>query len=155
MIAVEPATGPTDEVRGLIEALEAELSAHYAAEQRHGLQLDALFQPHIRFFLAWQDGNAVGCCGVALLDGLAELKRMFVQPAARGSGAAAALLARVEAEVKAAGYVTLWLETGDRQHAAIRFYERAGFRRCEAFGAYRAMPPGAIATSVFMTKPLR
>ncbi len=155
MISVEPATAPTDEVRGLVEALEAELSAHYAAEQRHGLQLNALFQPHIRLFVARQNGQAIGCCGVALLDGLAELKRMFVLPAARGSGAAPALLDRVEAEARAAGYVTLCLETGDRQHAAIRLYVRSGFRRCDAFGPYRAMPAQAVATSVFMAKPLR
>ena len=34
----------------------------------------------------------------------------------------------------------------------VRFYERAGFRHCGAFGAYAAMPRSAIKTSVFYEK---
>jgi len=44
------------------------------------------------------------------------------------------------------------LETGDKQKAAIRLYERAGFIRCAVFGAYAAMPREAVATSVFFEK---
>lgn len=152
MIDVVQVSSPTEEVRALIAALEDDLAAGYPPEQRHGLSLDAIFQPHIRFFLARRDGAAVGCGGVALFDGFAELKRMFVLPSARGSGVVQALLQRLEAE--AAGLPWLRLETGDVQHAAIRAYERAGFRRCGSFGAYASMPAGAIATSVFMEKPV-
>jgi putative acetyltransferase len=49
----------------------------------------------------------------------------------------------------------LRLETGERQVAALRFYARAGFRPCAAFGDYAAMRPEAVATSVFMEKRLR
>jgi hypothetical protein len=38
--------------------------------------------------------------------------------------------------------------------AALRFYERAGFQICTAFGAYTTRAPHAIATSVFMQKQL-
>jgi putative acetyltransferase len=79
---------------------------------------------------------------------------MYVRPEARGRGVADAVLARVEVEARAAGLAVLRLETGDRQHAAMRFYERAGFRRCDAFGAYAAMAPAAIATSVFYEKAI-
>jgi putative acetyltransferase len=44
------------------------------------------------------------------------------------------------------------LETGDRQVAAMRLYERAGFRPCPPFGAYALMAPQSIATSVFFEK---
>ena len=71
MIAIERATAATDEVRHLIAELEAVLSAEYAPEQQHGLQLDALFEPHIRFFVVRLSGVAVGCGGIALLDGFA------------------------------------------------------------------------------------
>jgi hypothetical protein len=46
------------------------------------------------------------------------------------------------------------LETGDMLHAAIRFYEQAGFARCPPFGAYTQMPPATIARSVFLEKPV-
>ena len=153
-LSIEVAPTATDEVRALIGELEAVLSAEYPPEQRHGLALDAIFQPHVRFFLARLDGVAVGCGGVALLPDYAEVKRMFVHHTARGQGVADALLERIEQEVRNAGLSVLRLETGDRQIAAMRLYVRTGFRECPAFGAYALKPPQAIAASVFYEKRL-
>jgi putative acetyltransferase len=153
-IALEHTTTPTDEARDLIEALEAELSEGYEAHQRHGLSLDKVFQPHIAFFVARVDGEAAGCGGVAFDDGFAEVKRMYVRPAARGTGVAQAVLARLEQEARAKGYRQLMLETGDELRAAQRLYERAGFRRCDAFGPYRAMRPHQVERSWFFEKRL-
>jgi len=151
-ITIQFATTATAEVRGLVGELEAALSAEYPPEQRHGLRLDAIFQPHIRFFVASVDGVAVGCAGIALFEHFAEIKRMYVREAARRRGVAQALLARLETEARAAGLNVLRLETGDRQLAAIHFYRRCGFRPRSAFGDYTAMPPRSIATSVFFEK---
>jgi putative acetyltransferase len=151
-IVIEIVRSPTDEVRNLIGELEAVLSVEYPPEQRHGLKLEAIFEPHVRFFLARMNGEAIGCGGVALFADFAEVKRMYIREAARGRGAAQALLKRLEAEARDAGLSTLRLETGDQQHAAMRLYERAGFARCGAFGAYATMRPSAVATSVFFEK---
>jgi putative acetyltransferase len=151
-IRLERGLAATPEIRGLIGELEAELSANYLPEQRHGLSLDALFQPHIRFFVAWTEDGPQGCGGVALFSDFAELKRMYVRETARGKGVAEAILQRLTAEAAAAGLNMLKLETGSLQQRAIRFYERAGFRTCTAFKPYASMPPSAIATSVFMEK---
>lgn len=153
-ISIEPVSSAIAEIRELIGELNQTLSAEYSPEQRHGLALDAIFQPHIRFFLARLDGKPVGCGGVALFVDFAEVKRMYVRDEARGRGVAQALLARVEAETSAAGLPLLRLETGDRQDAAMRLYMRWGFNRCDAFGDYAAMAPGAIAASVFLEKPI-
>jgi putative acetyltransferase len=153
-IAIERAGAPTAEVRALIGELDAFLAAAYTPEQQHGVALDALFTPHLRFFVARVDGVATGCGGVALFAEYAEVKRMYVRPAARGTGVARALLARVETEARSAGITDLRLETGVHQPAAIRLYERAGFRPCDAFGPYATMPPAAIATSLFYVKRL-
>jgi putative acetyltransferase len=72
----------------------------------------------------------------------------------RGRGVAQALLTRIETEARGTGFDVLRLETGVRQAAALRFYTRAGFRPCAAFGDYAAMRPEAIATSIFMEKRL-
>ena len=153
-IVVEPVTAPTDEVRTLVDELEATLSAHYEAHQRHGLALEALFQPHIRFFVARRGGDPAGCGGIALLDGFAELKRMYVREGLRGQGIAAAILARLEAEARMAGYRLLRLETGTEQRAAMNFYRRSGFEPCGAFGDYTSKGLAAITASVFMEKAL-
>jgi putative acetyltransferase len=153
-VRIEATPAATEEVRALIGELETVLAAEYPPEQRHGLALDAIFQPHIRFFIARLDGAAVGCGGVALFSDFAEIKRMYVRDVARGLGAADAIVARIEQVVRDAGLSLLRLETGDRQLAALRFYARAGYRRCAAFGDYILMAPQSIATSVFMEKRL-
>jgi putative acetyltransferase len=151
-VRIEAAPTATEEVRSLIGELETVLAAEYPPEQRHGLALDAIFQPNIRFFLARLRGAPVGCGGVALFSDFAEVKRMYVRDAARGQGVADAIVARIEEEVRDAGLSLLRLETGERQVAALQFYARAGFRRCPAFGAYTLMAPQSIATSVFFEK---
>ena len=151
-VRIEVAPAATEEVRSLIGELESILSAEYPPEQRHGLALDAIFQPHIRFFLARLCSVAVGCGGVAIFSDFAEVKRMYVRDVARRQGVADAILARIEKEVREAGLSLLRLETGERQVAAMQLYARAGFRRCAAFGAYALMAPQSIATSVFLEK---
>ena len=68
------------------------LAAEYLPEQRHGLSLDALFQPHMRFFIARLDGPAMGCGGIALFATFGEVKRMYVRDIAHERGIAQALL---------------------------------------------------------------
>ncbi|MER6943659.1 GNAT family N-acetyltransferase [Nonomuraea sp. NPDC000554] len=72
-------------------------------------------------WVAIDDGVVLGHVGLA---GTA-VTRLFVTPAARGSGLAAALLDTVLA---AAG-TPLTLEVSDEGGAAIAFYERQGWRR--------------------------
>lgn len=145
---------PTDEVRLLIGELDAELNATYSAEQRHGFNISRLFQPGISFFVARMDGNPAGCGGVAFDDGLAEVKRMYVRPIFRGCNVAQAILARLEQEARDHAFDRIVLETGDAQAAAMRFYQRQGFIRCEAFGEYAKMPEPSIVRSVFFEKRL-
>jgi putative acetyltransferase len=153
-LTIHLATALTEEVRALVSELEETLAAEYPPEQRHGLSLEAIFAPHVRFYVARQDGEAVGCGGVAFFPDYAEVKRMYVRPAARGTGVAPALLTRIEATALEEGLPTLRLETGARQAAALAMYRRAGFEPCPPFGEYAMMDAQAIATSVFMEKRL-
>ena len=153
-IIVEAVRTATDEVRDLIGELDRTLAQEYPPEQRHGLSLDAIFQPHVHFFIARLDGAAVGCGGVALFHTFAEVKRMYVREQVRGRGVGRALLSRIESAAKSSGLDVLRLETGTRQFAAIRLYERAGFSICDAFGEYASMEHETIATSVFLEKQL-
>lgn len=153
-LEIEHAQTPTDEVCALIGELETELSGSYAPEQRHGLNIAQVFRPGILFFMARLKGEPVGCGGVAIENEFAEVKRMYVRPHARGRQVAGAILARLEKEAALCGVTRMTLETGDAQHAAIRFYERAGFSRCVAFGAYAAMSPRQIERSVFFEKQI-
>ncbi len=87
------------------------------------------------------DGEALGCGALrALAAGAAEVKRMYVAPAARGRGIATALLAELEDAARRRGWTTLRLETGPRQPEAISLYSGAGYRPIPAFGSYVGAP---------------
>jgi putative acetyltransferase len=151
-ITLEQVQSPSDDAKLLVGELDAELSGVYSEEQRHGLDIERIFQPGILFFIARLEGEPVGCGGIALDDGFAEVKRMYVRPQARGKQVAQAILNRLEDEARTRGVKRLTLETGDIRHAAMRLYERAGFTRCGPFGAYAAMPKSAVERSVFYEK---
>jgi GNAT superfamily N-acetyltransferase len=76
-----------------------------------------------------------------------EVKRLYVQPAWRGHGIAALLLASLENYAAAAGYGWLYLDSKDDLPTAIRFYEKRGYIRC---GRYNENPQA----TVFMRKRL-
>jgi putative acetyltransferase len=153
-ITIERARAATREVQELVSELEQILAGSYADDQRHGLSIEQLFAPDVRFFVARVDGMAMGCGGLALLRDYAEVKRMYTKPSARRRGVASALLGRIEAEAREAGAAALRLETGVHQPEAIGLYEGWGFRRRDAFGPYAQMPLRAIELSLFYEKPL-
>jgi putative acetyltransferase len=153
-IAIERVSGATEDARTLIGELDAVLGAVYEPEQRHGLSVEQVFRPNVRFFVARIGGAAVGCGAIALFDEYAEVKRMYTREAARGRGVGKALLVRLEQEARAAAKPLLRLETGTLQTAAIGLYEGCGFRACGPFGGYAALAPHRIAASLFYEKAL-
>lgn len=108
------------------------------------------------FFVAWLDGVAAACGAWRRIDtdtgrpGAGELKRMWVDPAARGSRLGAAVLTAIQSSAAASGITELRLETGAYLTAAVRLYQRFGFHECPAWGAY-----ACAAGSVTMSAPLR
>jgi putative acetyltransferase len=153
-ITIERAFEPTGDACALIAELDEVLGALYEPHQQHGLSIEEVFAPHVRFFIARIDRAAVGCGAVAVFDGYAEIKRMYTREAARGSGVAKALLGRFEREARDAGASMVRLETGTAQAAAIGLYEAHGFRACEPFGHYAELAPDSISTSLFYEKRL-
>jgi len=153
-IVVERVLQPSADAVALIGELDAVLGAVYEPHQRHGLSVEQVFEPHVRFFIARIGGEAVGCGAVALFDGYAEVKRMYTREAARGRGIGKVLLARLEAEARTAAKPILRLETGTEQAAAIRLYEGYGFRPCVAFGHYASLEPHRVSASLFYEKPV-
>jgi GNAT superfamily N-acetyltransferase len=69
----------------------------------------------------------VGCGGWRRLGPeLAELKRFYIIPAARGRGLAGCLVRHVEDHARNARIRTLWLETGEAQPEALAPYRGHG-----------------------------
>ena len=138
------------EVRRLIEDLDRLQLSLYPAESNHLLDIETLAGPDIRFFSASMNGDIVGCGCIRLCEDYAEVKRVYVDPGARGLGLARAMMAQLEAEALARGKNVARLETGIHQPAALGLYVALGYSRRSSFGDYPADDPN----SVFMEKRL-
>jgi GNAT superfamily N-acetyltransferase len=80
------------------------------------------------FFVAMDGATLVGMFG---LEGLgtpsAELRRMYVEQAHRGSRLARAMLAHAEQACRDSGTPLLTLSTSELQQAALAFYRKSGY----------------------------
>ena len=95
---------------------------------------DELTPPRGVLLVARLRGRPVGCGALKLHPGEpAELKRMWVAPAARGLGLGRRLLKELERHAGAAGARVIHLETNRSLKEAIRLYRSSGYREVEAF----------------------
>ncbi|KAG8631202.1 hypothetical protein KVT40_000342 [Elsinoe batatas] len=141
---IHPATTPTQiaQARTLIEAyanwLDLDLTFQSFSSELSSLP-GSYAPPSGRLLLAFTiSDEAIGVIGLRRLPSSksgkeAELKRLYVLPSARGSGAGRAL---VEAAIDAArkeGYEKLRLDTLGHMMGAIGLYESFGFKQVEAY----------------------
>ena len=96
----------------------------------------AYSQPRCAYFVVEQDGVVVGGAGIAPLTGgdadTCELRKMYFLPQARGHGAGAAMMQRCLQAARDVGFKQCYLETLGGMDAAMKLYERSGFRRIDA-----------------------
>ncbi len=84
--------------------------------------------------LAWLGERPVGCGALKFHgDAVADLKRMWVDSAARGHGIGRRLLTELEAIAASQGTRTLRLETNGTLVEAITLYRSAGYVEVPAF----------------------
>ena len=136
----------------LMDAQQTELRRLYAdtTEVTEAFDPAALTGTGGVLVAAERNGTLIGCGALKRWNAdTAEVKRMYVTPDTRGSGAARALLDALVTRGGALGSARLVLETGDRQHAAITLHTRAGFRRVPNFGVY-----AGVENSLCFERPL-
>jgi putative acetyltransferase len=81
--------------------------------------------------------GSIACGAIRELDETtAEIQRMYVHREHRRSGVGRAILDNLLAQAQRLGYTCLRLETGNRQAAAMAFYESLGFHRIAPWGNY-------------------
>ena len=136
------------DVERLLQAADRRSGSLYPGESRFGSSVATLLAQKADFYVARLDGRAVGCGGFvvdAAMD--AELKRIFVDEAARGAGIGRLILRTLEQAAVRHGVRTLRLETGVKSVEAIGLYRRFGYQPRGPFGPYRPDP-----LCVFMEK---
>ena len=122
-------------VQELTAAQQTELVARYDGQPGPGVPPSSADVALVLVARA-DDGTPVGCGALRPLDpDAAEVKRMYVVPAARGHGVSELLLAGLEEAARRRGWTTLRLETGTRQPEALALYAGAGTGRSPASAA--------------------
>lgn len=158
-IRIDPLHNP--QILALLHEHLAHMHSQSPPESVHALDVDALRQPDITFWSAWDGDTLLGCGALKALaprwcrhpdQAEGEIKSMRTKAVHRGQGVAAAIVQTILAQAQARGYYRLNLETGSQDGfaAARRLYARHGFTRCGPFADYTDDP-----NSVFMTLALR
>jgi putative acetyltransferase len=156
-IVIRPERPDHPQVRALLRQLDAYLASLYEPEENHVLDEPTLMAPDVTFLVASDDQHILGCGAVRRMPAevhtqqrpYGEVKRMMVDPRARGHRIGARLLQALEALLRADRIELALLETGAQQVEAVRLYERNGYRRRASFGGY---PDNGL--SVFYEKAL-
>ena len=115
----------------LLSAMEDEMVALYSMPGMPTSASTAELEPTNSgaYVVGWEDGRAVAGGALKRLEpGVAEIKRMYVVPDARGRGLARRLLAALEDVARELGYERVRLDTGASQPHAQVLYESAGYR---------------------------
>ncbi len=132
-------------VQRLVEQVQAEYVQRYGGPDASPVDASAFAPPVGRFFVALREGEPVAMGGWRLRPDLtdlggtraAEIKRMYVAPAARRTGLARLVLRRLEDSARQDGCDLLVLETGIMQPEAIELYESSGYVPVTPFGYYK------------------
>jgi GNAT superfamily N-acetyltransferase len=146
-IGIEPFDG--DGPRWVVARAEAELADRYGsvADSERGLTASMFEAPAGAFLVARTGGGAppVGGVGLRGLAGAtAEVKRLWVDPAARGQGVGRALMGELEGTARQLGFTTLRLGTGYRQREAVALYAGSGWEGQRLDWEGRPIPVGWI-----------
>jgi GNAT superfamily N-acetyltransferase len=146
-VEIRPVAYDGAEARTLLQAAHDDLVERYGSGDENPVDPRDFDPPDGCFLVAWLDGEAVACGGWRALPpggpvghGVAEIKRMYAMPDARGTGVAAALLRALEDSARERGRRRMVLETGLPQPAAIAFYTKHGYERITNYAYYRDYP---------------
>ncbi len=116
----------------LVDAMVTEMDQLYGQAPGGGVGSGAspsdFTPPTGAFLVIYAGGKPVAGGGLKRDDdGVAEIKRMYVVPAARRQGLGRLLLEALENRARELGYARIRLDTGARQPHAQAMYERAGY----------------------------
>jgi putative acetyltransferase len=134
-------------------SLEIDLGFQNFAEELAGLPGEYA-RPRGGLMLGIDGTGAVGCVAFRPLEpGVAELKRLYVRPTARGGGWGRRLAERAVSDARAAGYQRMRLDTLPSMGSALGLYLGMGFRD---IAPYRPNPvPGTRYLELDLRQNLR
>lgn len=95
--------------------------------------------PHGTFLIARAAGEVLACVSLKRHDPTTgEIKRLWVDPAARGLGLARRMMTAAEAEARALGFTRLCLDTNAALTEAIALYRATGWYEIAPYTSFPA-----------------
>lgn len=160
-VTLSPVTG--EEADHLLRLSDQYMASLYPAESNHLVSSESLREGDATFIGAFLTGDAmpspsliaaldgasgkqatrcIGCVAARFYreEGYAEIKRLFIAAAYRGSGLARQLMATIERDIVAQGIQCARLEMGIYQPEADALYRSLGYRDIPPFGDYLLDP---------------
>ena len=127
---------------------DASVAAHHREFTR---ELPHLLGPRGRLLVVRDGSGIVGVGALRPVDeSVAEIKRMYVRPRARGQGIGRAILERLLADARMIGYRVARLETAMFMREAHALYRSVGFRSRPIFANTEASVSGLDALMLHM-----
>jgi DNA-binding MarR family transcriptional regulator/GNAT superfamily N-acetyltransferase len=128
----------SDAARSCLDAYAAEMDATFATgfdpARSRAVDPDGLLPPAGLLLVARLHGEPVACGALKLPPGEpAEIKRLWVAPAARGLGVGRRVLSELEAHARRAGAEVVHLDTNRALRAATSLYRSSGYVEVEPF----------------------
>lgn len=136
--------------RLLVDRVQGEYVTRYGGPD--GAVVDpAEFAPPRGLFLVAEVDGVPAACGAWRTHepGVAEVKRVYVEPSFRRRGLARLVMAVIEADAAAAGCRAVVLNTGRRQPEALALYAALGYGPVPGYGMY-----AGVRGAVFLGKDL-
>ena len=163
--AIRQASEPrdVDHARALFNEYAASLDVDLCFqgfERELAMLPGAYAPPRGRLLLAGPADDPFGCIALrplpadgddAMRSNVAEVKRLYVQPRARGRSAGRRLAIALIDEARSIGYATLKLDTLPSMATAYALYESLGFVRCEPY--YDTPVGGTVYLSLDLRRP--
>jgi len=168
MTVIRSATTPTDlaAVRQLCWDYRSHMNSASEIEERitetfypvpkYTALMDQLPTLHARprgIILLAEHASTPAACAMTqqLDDDMAEIKRLYVTPAARGHGIARALILALMDQARTDGFTRIVLDTSVNLAPARALYTALGFRER---GPYQPIPPDVLPHLLFFEAPL-
>jgi GNAT superfamily N-acetyltransferase len=141
--------------RYLIEQVQQEYVQRYGGPDAAAVDPAEFLPPSGLFLVAEVAGLPAGSGAWRALGdgsagtGVAEIKRLYVEPAFRRRGLAQVIVDALERSAAATGQTSVVLNTGDQQPEALALYAQAGYGAVAGYGMYACAPD-----AVFLGKTL-
>jgi GNAT superfamily N-acetyltransferase len=134
----------------LVEQVQEEYVQRYGGRDAAVVDPAEFLPPRGVFLVAEIDGVPAGCgAWRAISPDVAEIKRVYVEPAFRRRGLAQVVVAALEDGAARAGHGSVVLNTGQQQPEALALYADLAYRPVTGYGIYACSPD-----AVFLGKGL-